>query len=128
MRRRPPSATRPDTLFPYTPLFRACSAARAISTAPPASAAAAPTPWVSALANSSRGSWTMAEVAVIGTLCVVRVEQSLGRLLSCALPRGAFTVVQLDVVLVALQRPAVADDDFAARSEEHTSELQALIR
>src|SRR3546814_10360792 len=108
MRRRPPSATRPDTLFPYTPLFRACSAASAISTAPPASAAAAPTPWVSALANSSRGSWTMAEVAVIGTLCVVRVEQSLGRLLSCALPRGAFTVEQ--------------------RSEEHTSELQSLMR
>src|SRR3546814_2652595 len=66
-----------------------CSAASAIRTAPPASAAAAPTPWVSALANSSRGSWTMAEVSVICAPCTVRVEQSINRCPCAALTCGA---------------------------------------
>src|SRR3546814_6501454 len=91
-----------------------CSAASAISTAPPASAAAAPTPWVSALANSSRGSWTMVEVAVIGTPCVARVEQSIGCCLRAALSCRALALEQLDVVAVALQRHGLADENVAA--------------
>src|SRR5690606_24149672 len=90
------------------------SAASAISTAPPASAAAAPTPWVSALANSSRGSWTMARAAVIGTPCAMRVEQSLAWRLRAAAPCRAFAVEELDVVDVALQRHGIADEHLAA--------------
>src|SRR5690606_32606281 len=89
------------------------SAASAISTAPPASAAAAPTPWVSALANSSRGSWTMAGAVVIGTPCAVRVEQSFGRCLRAALPCRVFALEQLNVVAVALHRHGIADEDLA---------------
>ena len=55
---------------------RRCSAASVISTAPPASAAAAPRPWVRALASSSRGSWAWAGMAFIVAPCAAQAEQS----------------------------------------------------
>src|SRR3546814_7997190 len=93
----------------------------------------------------------MVEVAVIGTPCVARVEQSIGCCLRAALSCRALALEQLDVVAVALQRHGLADENVAAalgcrlrigqryraavgeldqclvRSEEHTSELQSLI-
>src|SRR5690606_13382841 len=104
----------PNTIAAVSCQPSPCSAASAMSTAPPASAAAAPTPWVSALANSSRGSWMMAGAVVIRTPCAVRVEQSFGRCLRAALPCRAFALEQPDVVAVALQRHGVADEDLAA--------------
>src|SRR3546814_9168839 len=90
----------------------------------------------------------MVEVAVIGTPCVARVEQSIGCCLRAALSCRALALEQLDVVAVALQRHGLADENVAAalgcrlrlgqryraavgeldRSEEHTSELQSLMR
>src|SRR3546814_20648015 len=56
----------------------------------------------------------MVEVAVIGTPCVARVEQSIGCCLRAALSCRALALEQLDVVAVALQRHGLADENVAA--------------
>src|SRR3546814_7966237 len=96
MIRRPPRSTRPDTLFPYTTLFRSRRRARAVA---PSRLPAAP-------AGHPSG-------------CRGGEQDGSGRLRARALRRG----VEGDHRLSRLHRRH-AD----GRSEEHTSELQSLMR
>src|SRR3546814_3298111 len=84
MVRRPPRATRTDTLFPYTTLFRSVGAGRAGPTH-----AAAPD-------TLSTHGYCMLEFFQM----VLHIDQTLG----------------------------VWVEQYGARSEEHTSELQSLMR
>src|SRR3546814_10643532 len=80
MTRRPPRSTRPDTLFPYTTLFRSKSA------------------WISAL------------VTLIALVVLM-----------------PYIALQLKAITASFN--AISDNpDFPPRSEEHTSELQSLMR
>src|SRR3546814_7521151 len=104
MIRRPPRSTRTDTLFPYTTLFRSSG-----------DFAQAGRPWrygsLAPIRELENVEDTLRPVVVI--------EQH-------AL-RGAVEVL----VLTALERPEKsnkAHDAEAERSEEHTSELQSLMR
>src|SRR3546814_3183881 len=83
--RRPPRSTRPDTLFPYTTLFR--------SVRDEETGELVPTSWSEALALAAQG---LAQAAADGGVGV--------------LPGGRLTL------------------EDAYRSEEHTSELQSLMR
>src|SRR3546814_3044981 len=89
MVRRPPRSTRPDTLFPYTTLFRSAPlAARAVE---------------------HREVGTLAKQDVPGVEVAVHLAQAVRALLQ---PPAPFERAALDF----------------ARSEEHTSELQSLMR
>src|SRR3546814_9591193 len=90
MTRRPPRSTRPDTLFPYTTLFRSL----------PAGAG-----WHGAINHPAH----MGDVrGRCGALDAVRIRDlHLGNR-----PKA----------------PPAVDRDDLARSEEHTSELQSLMR
>src|SRR3546814_2867891 len=115
MIRRPPRSTRTDTLFPYTTLFR--------STYPP--------PLEDALEGtavnqgSASGDGTGAEqgsASVIGTMGMPGP--------AATAPSGkppSFTAVILLILLplLLIMTGTVAD---ILRSEEHTSELQSLMR
>src|SRR3546814_1405899 len=85
MIRRPPSATRTATLFPYTPLFRSN----------PGGHGARPS----------------------GTNAIVQLATALAKV-------GAYRFAPQQNELTKVGMPIVADQ----RSEEHTSELQSLMR
>src|SRR3546814_7789117 len=108
MIRRPPRFTRTDTLFPYTTLFRALTAARR-----------------HALASGSGRPILAATVISRASL-----EKRALRFLSCAPLRCMMFLNLLWPATAYLhhygkmwRRPSVRD-----RSEEHTSELQSLMR
>src|SRR3546814_3079971 len=111
MIRRPPGATRTDTLFPYTTLFRSgvdLLAYRATE--------ADPLELVRAARRATRG-----------TLVVAGSIDSLARIRALAQPRvNAFTIGSAAFDGAFSPRK----DELAAqhRSEEHTSELQSLMR
>src|SRR3546814_2103040 len=86
MRRRPPRATRTDTLFPYTTLFRSLLAAE---------------------------KWETASAASIGLL---------PRLAFPADGRNRCVPRSVSACIPAFRPPSIG------RSEEHTSELQSLMR
>src|SRR3546814_5141575 len=98
MVRRPPTATRTDTLFPYTTLFRSARLCRAPRDAGQQSDAAVP----QAL-----------------TVRADRVDRS-----ALYLALAGFTFRSI------AKRNAIRESDAMAgdRSEEHTSELQSLMR
>src|SRR3546814_3049831 len=105
MIRRPPRSTRTDTLFPYTTLFRSVS-------------------W-----NFTQNGKPRA-ISVSGRLCANN-----GELLRDAACAGlGLTQLPSFIVADALQSGALISvlDDFRppalGRSEEHTSELQSLMR
>src|SRR3546814_8457601 len=104
MIRRPPRSTRTDTLFPYTTLFRSPDASLI------AFAATAPILWylVFPLSSASTG-------ATLRNVC--QRFQTLGEVTNCN-------------VLLQPSFGAVPGDGFRKswRSEEHTSELQSLMR
>src|SRR3546814_19892461 len=107
MRRRPPGSTRTDTLFPYTTLFRSfsdvCEAGRVLAPSDCTERRRAP---LSALP---------------GTIRLRHYEPArdyqLGQQ-SAAVAGGGMREERIDL-------PAVLP---AGRSEEHTSELQSLMR
>src|SRR3546814_6645221 len=107
MRRRPPRSTRTATLFPYTTLFRS-----------PLSAAA--------VARAARGRLTRIECL---SPCLCRFSGAGGRL-PCV-PRRAVDSLSYERTRKELSCP---DSCFRParlqllRSEEHTSELQSLMR
>src|SRR3546814_3387592 len=112
MIRRPPRSTRTDTLFPYTTLFRSPA---------PASVQAL------ALGDVARGAARLAlhgggglALALLGRLLVVLALAGFGQ--HAGLLAGALEAAQ-----GKLERLVFADFD-AWRSEEHTSELQSLMR
>src|SRR3546814_2857879 len=107
MIRRPPISTRTDTLFPYTTLFRSALAALA-----------------AAGLGYRLGWWPL------GTAFVLAQVGAYGAVLACALSAAG--------LVLALRRRAgrgivlgllgLAAALVVLRSEEHTSELQSLMR
>src|SRR3546814_10120254 len=98
MRRRPPRSTRTDTLFPYTTLFR--------SVRIPGPGA------LGAIASTEDATATIGLTAVVGQVTFLRSSPgSRGRITSCT-PGGTVRSMPFR----------------CERSEEHTSELQSLMR
>src|SRR3546814_6508651 len=119
MIRRPPRSTRTDTLFPYSTLFR--------SSTPPAA--------------SSRGRWPTAPGARPSTTSGCRHRPPLPRpgepmrplsTIACALSLVllASACSRLTFVKPDMGSREYEDltPDYEFRSEEHTSELQSLMR
>src|SRR3546814_990050 len=101
MIRRPPRSTRTDTLFPYTPLFRSPAAASGSAQRLGYTAAAGQQPFQDLVVVRRRAVAVQVRNHDAGEPTAVAVED-----------RSA----------------DVGDADDVARSEEHTSELQSLMR
>src|SRR3546814_8825389 len=119
MRRRPPRSTRTDTLFPYTTLFRSAVAA------------------VRALEGSAQAERWFPGILAGATVAALAIDESKhhdpARIALEAKRQGNGFVLNgvkqfvvhgnsADVILVA------ARTSGGSRSEEHTSELQSLMR
>src|SRR3546814_1427010 len=136
MIRRPPRSTRTDTLFPYTTLFRSVFAPRASYfsllvqreiTKRKDTLGSALLPRSSALRCSTKRARPK--------LAVLRTAQTLGRfsppcLRASAQRKGAQKQKRCDAPGVSWRTSRAARSIFAKqlRSEEHTSELQSLMR
>src|SRR3546814_10092975 len=101
MKRRPPRSTRTDTLFPYTTLFRSLKLAQSVER------------------DSERTDRFMQDVAHALRSSAGGVLSDRERTLMCSVLTDIVGVVVADVA-----------DRFVSstRSEEHTSELQSLMR
>src|SRR3546814_10572719 len=117
---RPPRSTRTDTLFPYTSLFRSITTVRGIAAVPSGDTSPeGPVDLAALFRRASRGD-----------------ESAFGQLYDATAARVH------GLVLRVVRDPAQAEDvtqeaypevwrtasRFAPRSEEHTSELQSLMR
>src|SRR3546814_6321093 len=115
MIRRPPRSTRTDTLFPYTTLFR--------STATP-----------NGNIRTNIAAATLKGLDITGTLQIVRTStQQLAFDLGATVLDSKITKFEsANPVIVTLHLgnnlPAAPDASGHARSAEHTSELQTLMR
>src|SRR3546814_2097303 len=121
MIRRPPSSTRTDTLFPYTTLFRSReneTRARELVRVAQAMVDTGNEPPLRAFRAKA------ALVQATAELRTAEVEEITGRRSLAAL-LGA-TVPPAELLDGDLSVPPVSID--ALRSEEHTSELQSLMR
>src|SRR3546814_5009708 len=99
MIRRPPRSTRTDTLFPYTTLFRSDTSDDNAMRTPQPSAAGEQALWrVNRLRVSRWRMW------------------------------GGEAVIYDDLSGDTLKLDAIMSEIFRRRSEEHTSELQSLMR
>src|SRR3546814_1473071 len=116
MIRRPPRSTRTDTLFPYTTLFRSdltdqsCVRFRKVRIASGATTTVSPT----------------VQMMVVSTGCCNGSEASSAT--GPALPQSSRTAWTRDEIGFhsAIVRSQLGM--FSVRSEEHTSELQSLMR
>src|SRR3546814_10204515 len=104
MIRRPPRSTRTDTLFPYTTLFRSASKRRALLWSPPEAGAPA-----------------------------LRHLSSLGAEIGFPRTRNRVAISHLKTrytLCIFYDKSGAKDQRYATynRSEEHTSELQSLMR
>src|SRR3546814_1124122 len=108
MHRRPPRSTRTDTLVPYTTLFRSALAAGVQA---------------DGIVLSLKSSGKTAALWPVDAGCVRLIHQQ-----PCILGFGKFREVcnGRHVALHAVER--FESDPHPARSEEHTSELQSLMR
>src|SRR3546814_7206730 len=125
MIRRPPRSTRTDTLFPYTTLFR--------SAHHPLGQQATGERHAPALAfQRLSGPALGVRVGILQVAGVVGATEVVGERDALLAQRGQFGATLGDqVVLVdGWWRGRLVDppDDGSARSEEHTSELQSLMR
>src|SRR3546814_948839 len=102
MRRRPPRSTRTDTLFPYTTLFRS---------------------------RAERNSGQGALPAAVGRLQDPEAGRLRGGTAEDRVRKGPARRIDTGDMMTTLD-PSVLELDYAAeaRSEEHTSELQSLMR
>src|SRR3546814_9572037 len=117
MIRRPPSTTRTDTLFPYTTLFRSPAAGGDLEVL----AAGGPLDEAGDAVALARGDQ---RADLVGAVVLVGVGDRGDR-------RGQVgdqVVVDLGRGVDAAGRGAVLPGVVIARSEEHTSELQSLLR
>src|SRR3546814_6913634 len=134
MIRRPPRSTRTDTLFPYTTLCRspAANASRAGAECRACGAGSAgerrrnraqPT---GALGNIARGAADR-ERRLDGRSSMTATHRlkGMGWFLACVIGALGFYLISLQV---ATERNKLEDMSREIRSEEHTSELQSLMR
>src|SRR3546814_2605335 len=119
MRRQPPRSTRTDTLFPYTTLFRSaginpCSP----SSASPLRAGALVTPYPLDGDTASAGGASLRMMPEPAVQKIERKDYNGANALLAPLSR------------MPCLRQGAQDRDIrtGARSEEHTSELQSLMR
>src|SRR3546814_5879687 len=110
MIRRPPRSTRTDTLFPYTTLFRSCALPCYSCTADCAE---------EVVESASRQGTLMTIFLILGAVAGLYVLALLFHLASYALP------VYAGLTCASL---LLRHDVGHLRSEEHTSELQSLMR
>src|SRR3546814_9105575 len=120
MLRRPPRATRTDTLFPYTTLFRSVLLIALITAAATISVVRGLDGGVKVLSeiNIALAALLLAFIFLVGPTAAI---------LDTLLTGGVAYVAEI----VPLSNPfGRADDNFRQgwRSEEHTSELQSLMR
>src|SRR3546814_8224069 len=126
MIRRPPRSTRTDTLFPYTTLFRSPasselrSPARSVGRNAEASRAACPK--IEQLERRSCGKTRNHEIVDI------RFEKHAFRLALKTVPHDPLSERGRQVLRRIEQCEAVGLAGESRRSEEHTSELQSLMR
>src|SRR3546814_6502035 len=122
MRRRPPRSTRTDTLFPYTTLFRSWGRSEIVGLAVAASDALTSGKPLPDLANQAVGQRLD---LVIPFGCAGPAEES-----SHAPLRWRYDAQDraLRVHVEPTQRSGADWSLGKARSEEHTSELQSLMR
>src|SRR3546814_5712178 len=114
MIRRPPRSTRTDTLFPYTTLFRSAEAAVRARVAAKTTASAA-------IAERHGGIAVAVDLAAI----ILRALRLVGQQVIGLGDVGEF-LRRLGIVLVLVGVQFLGE--LAIRSEEHTSELQSLMR
>src|SRR3546814_3239350 len=113
MIRRPPRSTRTDTLFPYTTLFRSWAKKRKYRSAPVEGEDGVEFSWREESAGRIR--WiTRDEEAQLKDL----LPDNVWKLVKVAIETGCRRDELLTVEL----------DQINGRSEEHTSELQSLMR
>src|SRR3546814_7190496 len=116
MIRRPPRSTRTDTLFPYTPLFRSEPRVLRAARARKPFLRVSPVRWMDkhqwrGRQDSCRGAWRHTKVGLRGER------------------RNLLDACLHSLRVLTLQRfPSSRDSSAAIRSEEHTSELQSLMR
>src|SRR3546814_4347094 len=122
MIRRPPRSTRTDTLFPYTTLFRSLPAVAGGGDSVPIFIVSLPRSG-STLLEQMLGSH--GDIEPVGELPYA--PAILRGALEMATRRGPVTVPQLIAGLHPDQAAAMGQD-YLRRSEEHTSELQSLMR
>src|SRR3546814_1970912 len=115
MIRRPPRSTRTDTLFPYTPLCRS----------PRADRGRAGLRHLFDLCVQAEAFGHLLELAAL-PLPVDRFERGLQHLVAIGLGEAAdCQLLRLDRAIAAHEQDR---DILRPRSEEHTSELQSLMR
>src|SRR3546814_2313258 len=123
MIRRPPRSTRTDTLFPYTTLFRSRDRfARGVGGRSPDLRLPAQVCAVGAEPGVERCGYG----AVAGGVDFAAGVGQQGQ--AFALPGGNAEVLQHVLECVRMVAAGQADAFAAMRSEEHTSELQSLMR
>src|SRR3546814_6874957 len=121
MIRRPPRSTRTDTLFPYTTLFRSKGdkAQSKLQHARNFSFFGAPAViYISIDADMGQGSWLDAGMFIQALMIAARAV-------------GLHTCPQVALVAypdVVRKELSIGADKVLIRSEEHTSELQSLMR
>src|SRR3546814_1736741 len=125
MIRRPPRSTRTDTLFPYTTLFRSVDVERLglVQALAAGSRVAAVTDAHAAFQQRHR-----AVVEHVAHQSVALVHAQLGAVGGGDARRVLAAVLQHGQSVVQRCRDFSGSDDADDRSEEHTSELQSLMR
>src|SRR3546814_5152769 len=111
MRRRPPRATRTDTLFPYTTLFRSMDGSpRSGDNSRPARNA----PTIPTTTFSKMPCWALVRMMILAS--------------QPKMPPTIITRMRFIVRAPFFRRDDVGWSSPTVRSEEHTSELQSLMR
>src|SRR3546814_3579515 len=119
MIRRPPGSTRTDTLFPYTTLFRSEAWGPARSGSPGFRVGSVPSQLGPGLSGAHHGPSRKAPSSD---------HQSWNPTIDhLRAARNLLTELEASRAVTAVRR-ALASAEGAGRSEEHTSELQSLIR
>src|SRR3546814_1048247 len=122
MIRRPPRSTRTDTLFPYTTLFRSTDPQQRVAV------------WLAGLCRGQireRGAEVFELEQIVGFERRVVVVDADDEVQTAAEAENVVIVTadaQLLAVLRERRRPRQRVADHRHRSEEHTSELQSLMR